>query len=288
MYPAEPLTPFQKKLTRICLRMNHIVLAVLFGIGWPFLQILIYSVLAVIPFHQLPTILKIPLGLVYALLPFSILPLGLFSIMAINNYAQTMSMFLPEAAPRDIPEGKFDRDLANLVTVGEPIVALGSEECDRYYLCGAYHLLVIVYKHPETNIYWSTVRLIGRMNFISLGSCFDNELTLETTRIQAAGKLPVRIGGYLQITKPNTDLQALLSIHQDAIALFEELGYACQAREDGRYTQLLNMQRQSSHMRTFAYWPIQMTAWVLFRSNYQYCKPLREQVAAGTTAIAAR
>jgi hypothetical protein len=41
-------------------------------------------------------------------------------------------------------------------------------------------------------------------------------------------------------------------------------------------------------MRTFAYWPIQMTAWVLFRSNYQYCKPLREQVAAGTTAIAAR
>jgi hypothetical protein len=31
--------------------------------------------------------------------------------MAIKNYAQVMSAFLPESEPRDIPDGKYKGDL---------------------------------------------------------------------------------------------------------------------------------------------------------------------------------
>jgi hypothetical protein len=287
MYPTEPLSQFQQKLTRICLRMNSTVLAAMLGIFWPFSPMLYSWILELIPTVHLPAVVQVVVALLYVIFYLGSMPAGFFLIMAISNYARIMSVFLPESAPVDIPEGKYQRDLAILMAVGEPIASLSFFECDRYYLGGAYRLLVIVYKHAEDNIYWSTIRLIGRTTITVLGASFDGNLTLETSGVRAAGKSPMRLGAYLQVA-PMVSPQVLLTIHQDAIALFAEAGYRCQPTEDIRARQLLNLQRYSSHLQTFAYWPIRMTLWAFFQSNFQYRKTLREQVAAGKTTIPPR
>jgi hypothetical protein len=287
MYPTEPLTLLQQKLTRICLRMNSTVLAVLLGVFWQFSPILYSGIAQLMPMAHLPSAISVGLGLLYVLCYLGTIPAGFFLIMAISHYARMMSVFLPESEPVDIPEGKYQRDLAILMAVGEPIESLSFFECDRYYLGGAYRLLVIVYKHAEDNIYWSTIRLIGRTTITVLGASFDGNLTLETSGVSTAGKSPMRLGAYLQVA-PMVSPQVLLTIHQDAIALLSEAGYRCQPTENIRARQLLNLQRYSSHLRTFAYWPIRMTLWVFFRSNFQYRKTLREQVAAGKTTIPLR
>jgi hypothetical protein len=287
MYPTEPLSQFQQRLTRICLTLNTTVLAILLGIFWQFSPMLYSGIAQLMPMAHLPLAVSIGLGLLYVLCYLGTIPTGFFLIMAISNYARMMSVFLPESAPVDIPEGKYQRDLAILMAVGEPIESLSFFECDRYYLGGAYRLLVIVYKHAEDNIYWSTIRLIGRTTITVLGASFDGNLTLETSGVRAAGKSPMRLGAYLQVT-PMVSPQVLLTIHQDAIALFAEAGYRCQPTEDIRARQLLNLQRYSSHLRTFAYWPVRMTLWAFFQSNFQYRKTLREQVAAGKTTIPPR
>jgi hypothetical protein len=287
MYPAEPLTPFQKKLTRICLRMNNVVLGILLAISWQAFPIFSGILIELVPVNRLPVVVQLGIGLFHVICSLAIIPAGFLLIMAVSNYARIVSVFLPESAPRDIPEGQYSRDLAHLVTAGEPIIALGFIECDRYYLAGTYRLLAIVYRHPEENIYWSTVRFIGRLTVSVIDSSFENNTSLETSAVAVAGKSPRRAGAYLQVA-PMVSPQTLLTLHQEAIALFTELGYTCQASEDIRYAQLSDLQRYSSHVRTFAYWPIRNTLWTIFGSNAQYCKPLREQVAAGTATIPVR
>jgi hypothetical protein len=75
--------------------MNHIVLAILLGGSWPFILIALYRILGSIPTKKLPVIIQVGLEFVYAFLPFSVFPLGICLIMAIKNYAQVMSAFLP-------------------------------------------------------------------------------------------------------------------------------------------------------------------------------------------------
>jgi hypothetical protein len=287
MYPTEALTPLQKRLTRICLRMNHIVLAILLGGSWPFILIALYRFLGSIQTKKLPVIIQVGLEFVYAFLPFSVFPLGICLIMAIKNYAQVMSAFLPESEPRDIPDGKYKGDLKILAKAGEPIKALNFEEHDRFYLGGALHVLVIIYKHQEEDIYWSTVRLIGKLTFSSLDSDFEHDVGVGTTTASAAGKRPLRPGRYLQIV-PAVSPQVFLTIHRDAIALLQESGYVTKSMEETRSECIRSFQRGSVYMRTFPYWPIRITAWTLFRSNFQYRKTLREQVAAGKTTIPSR
>jgi hypothetical protein len=213
-----------------------------------------------------------------------------FLFLAVDNYAFIMQNYLPGADLRDYPIRKYPRDLEILAIAGEPIVALGFAECDRYYLDGHQPRVFIVYKHMEENIYWLTIRWNGRQTMMSIYSTFQNDLVLQTGTTKDLGKLgqsPLRTGAYLQLT-PTVSPQILLETHQDAVLLFNELDYACQGLEDGRQSRVLNLRRYSDHLRTFPFWPIRMTLWTFFGSNAQYRKTFREQVAAGTTAIAAR
>jgi hypothetical protein len=237
--------------------------------------------------QDLPIGVQIAITLLYSLIYLSLLPIGFFLIIGISNYAQMLSPFLPETAPCDIPSSKYQRDLTILTTATEPIRTLGFEEYDRFYIGGSYRAIVIIYRHPEEPIQWYAFRLLGKSTALGVTTDFANDFTIETTQVRSAGKLPRRTGSYIQIITA-TRLQVLLTIHQDAIAIFREQRYEPQVPTEPRADILRTLQRQSILIRGFKFWPVRMSFWIMFRSNFRYRKTLREQIAAGTTNIPRR
>jgi hypothetical protein len=289
MHPAAPLTPFQRKLTRLCLRINPTVVLPFLVFFWHILPISDWT-LELISMHRFAASTPIwgsPIRILF--LAFSDIAI-FFWVMAADHYAVIMQNYLPGADLRDYPVRKYPRDLEVLASAGEPITALGFVECDRYYLDSRQPLIYIVYKHMEENLYWLTIRWNGRQTMTAIYSNFENDVVLQTATKKDLGKLgqsPLRARAYLQLT-PMVSPQSLLETHREAVLLFNELGYTCQELEDGRQARVLNLQRYSSHLRTYSFWPIRMTLWMLFGSNAQYRKPLREQLAAGTATIPVR
>jgi hypothetical protein len=289
MQPTETITPLQAKLARLFQRIPGWFLGVMLAIIIQFMPILLGLLLdAIIPKgftdndpHLALAVFSIA---AYLALLAGLIVVNCLLVIGIPYYVQMMSPFLPESEPCDIPSDKHQRDLTLLTTASEPIVALGFEEYDRFYLGGTYRLLIIIYRNPDHTIQWTAVRSTKGTTAFSINSGFIDDLTIETSSVQGGGKLPQRRGWYLQVV-PTKSFQVALTIHQDAIAVFKEHGYEPEAIGNPRADLLRSLQRQSKLIREFNYWPIRMTWWLLVRSNFRYRKTLREQIAAGTTQI---
>jgi hypothetical protein len=284
MHSPAAITPRQAKLARLFRRVPTFIFGAAIMMFWQLTPLIpLGIILFTTPTETLPEVAASILQLMPIVQMSGLIVGGLFMI-AIPNYAQIMSPFLPEGMPCDIPADKYQRDLNILSTASEPITALGFEEYDRFYIGGFYRVIVIIYQHPDMAMQWAAYRLLGRTNAFAIKSYFGDDLTLETSSFQGGGKLPIHPSAYFQIG-PAKNCAMLLNIHQDTIAVFQEHGYELVPMGNPRDALLRSLQRQSQLIRGFKYWPIRMTLWMIFRSNFRYRKTLREQIAAGTTHI---
>jgi hypothetical protein len=207
---------------------------------------------------------------------------------SLQHYVSMKYVFLPEAAPRDIPPGKFTRILAQLGETVESLGWLGFEEIDRFYLKRNHNIVVIFYKHREKNIYWSLISFAGRLTYSEVSSVFDNNLMLNTVSIDI-GHLPKPPSYYAQ-SFSNSDHRNLLAAHQDGCEVLAEYGYLPHAiplnilRDD--FTRVDRM--VMAHLFTKFLWPFRINLWLLLQAGRKHRKPLREQFRLGTAQLPQR
>jgi hypothetical protein len=194
-------------------------------------------------------------------------------------------VFLPEAAPRDIPSEQFTEILAQLGKTAESLDWLGFEEIDRFYLKRTYNIVFVIYKHREKNIYWSLISFVGRLTYSELFSVFDNNLMLNTVNINT-GHLPKPPNYYIQ-SLSNSDYGNLLAAHQDSCEVLAEYGYSPRTIPLNTFRDGFTKVERTimAYMFTKFLWPLRINLWLLLQAGCKYRKPLREQFRLGTAQL---